>query len=250
MLICLLNGGGKKKIFALTKINMFSNKIFLCELPSSFTSPTYQLFMNLFLQHNYNDSVYLHCRSRTKKSTFWSQSLQEKLSLARKVSFTFFLFPSNIACCFRYDFFNYVLTSGSKSNMAQFSSDFLASPALTRHRFTVIIQKPRMKITLMLYSRVSIALESKNWILISLSPRQSSDTTTENVYTQQKIVWLTSLYVSAAFFSWGFCKNSSLASKRIFSQTKNTFLVIHQKRLCADSEWKWNCIWIFCTAYR
>lgn len=74
--------------------------------------------------------------------------------------------------------------------MAQFSTNFRGSPALTRHRFTVIIQKPRMKNTLILYSEVSIALESENWILISLSPCQSGHNnricvhTTKNCMTE------------------------------------------------------------------
>lgn len=80
--------------------------------------------------------------------------------------------------------------------MAQFSTNFRGSPTLTRHRFTVIIQKPRMKNTLILYSQVSIALESKNWILISLSPCQSGHNNRKCVHTTKKLYdWVLSIFL-------------------------------------------------------
>lgn len=176
---------------------MFSNKIFLFDFLRALL---FQL-INYSWIYFYSTTIttLFICNAVAAPRIPPSDHSHFNKSSRMKSFFHFFLFPSNIACCFRYDFFNYVLTSGSKSNMAQISTNFRGSSALTRHRFTVIIQKPRMKNTLILYSQVSIALESKNWILISLSPCQSGHNKQKCVHTTKNCMTEFSLYFCCFF---------------------------------------------------
>lgn len=152
-------------------------------LKAFFFFPPYQLFMNLFSQQNY--STFFFPSTRNNKTSNHKALSRKKISLSRS-------FP--IACCFQYDFFNYVLTSGSKSNMAQlfrrFSGLYDTRTLRIRGNYPWATY---VKYNFCLFATLNFdwaaTLHFSNSLAFSSGPFLRN-TTTENVYTQQKSVWL------------------------------------------------------------
>lgn len=146
----------------------------------------------------------------------------EKLFLSHTIRFLslfFFLYVRlPIACCFRYDFFNYVLTSGSKSNMAQFFvqfSGFFDSEPLRIH--TNCQQATYVK-----YNYCLFTIFRKSWKLFctrtSLANSGPLFATTQQpkmcTHNKKAFDWL--LLSFGFFFRWRLCKNSLAMFQRIF----------------------------------